>query len=106
MKLDDPFGRLAARDQRGYDSLRDKLRQAGVNSTGAAEDIMERTRRNVLTFAAMALFGAVLIYLLFPQMAPIAIALAIFLLVNAGSALIRGRRYIKRFIDEELTGKN
>ncbi len=105
MKLDDPFGRLADRDRRGYDSLRQKMQQAGVDTIEAAERIMDRTRRNVLAFSATVLLGMMLIYLLFPKMAPIAAALALFLLVNAASALIRGRRYIKRFIDEELIGK-
>lgn len=105
MRIDDPFGRLADRDQRGYETLRQKMQDAGVDNVVTAERLMDRTRRNVLTFSAVALLGMVLIYLLLPEMAPIAIALAVFLLVNAVSALVRGRRYIKRFIHEELDGK-
>jgi len=105
MRIDDPFGRIADRDQRGYETLRQKMQEAGVDSIMAAERVMDRTHRNVLTFSAVALLGMGLIYLLLPKMAPIAIALAVFLLVNAVSALIRGRRYIKRFMDEELAGR-
>ncbi|MGB5832091.1 MAG: hypothetical protein WBG92_08885 [Thiohalocapsa sp.] len=102
MNLNDPFGRLQRRDEAGYAALRERLADAGVDSVGAAEGVMHNTRRNVLTFSAVVLMSALLLFALLPKLAPITGSLALFLLVIAANAMIKGRRYLKRYIAEEL----
>ena len=86
MNLNDPFGRLQQRDEAGYDSMRQKLQGAGIDSADRARQVIVNTRRNVLTFGAIVVLSALL------------------LLVIAGNALIKGQRYLKRYIAEELDG--
>lgn len=101
MNLNDPFGRLQQRDAAGYAALRDKLAAAGINSTAAVRKVMADTRRNVLTFAAAVVLGGFLLLVLLPTFAPITLSLAVLLLVVAGNALIKGQRYLKRYLAEE-----
>ncbi len=101
MNLNDPFGRLQQRDSAGYAALRDKLAAAGIDSAAAARQVMADTRRNVLTFSAVVVLSALLLLGLLPKLAPITLSLALLLLVVAGNALIKGRRYLQRFIAEE-----
>jgi hypothetical protein len=105
MNLNDPFGRLQQRDAAGYAALRDRLVAAGVDSAAAARQVMADARRNVLTFSAVVLLGAGLLLGLLPKLAPITLSLALLLLVFAGNALIKGRRYLQRFIAEECLKK-
>jgi hypothetical protein len=101
MNLNDPFGRLQQRDAAGYAALRDKLAAAGVDSSAAVKHVLADTRRNVLTFGAIVLLATLLLLGLVPKMAPITLSLAILLLVLAGNALIKGQRYLKRYVAEE-----
>jgi len=104
MNLNDPFGRLQQRDEAGYDSMRQKLQGAGIDSADRARQVIVNTRRNVLTFGAIVVLSALLLLGLLPTLAPITLSLALLLLVIAGNALIKGQRYLKRYIAEELDG--
>jgi len=104
MKLNDPFGRKARRDQVAYEALCDSLRRSKVDTEERARKIIRDTRKRALKFIAGA--GAVLLftYLLLPG----------FLIgVGAVTALagawviawtIKGERYVNRYIEEELPG--
>jgi phosphatidylglycerophosphate synthase len=102
MNLNDPFGRLQRRDEAGYDSMRQNLQVAGIDSADGVRQVMANTRRNVLTFCAIVVLSALLLLGLLPKLAPVTLSLALLLLVVAGNALIKGQRYLKRYIDEEL----
>lgn len=102
MNMNDPFGRLQRRDEAGYASLKESLDQAGVSNAGDVHKILARMRRNVWTFAGIVLVSALLLLGLFPDLAPIVLALALFFLVLAFNSLIQGRRGMKRYIAEEL----
>ncbi len=92
MKMNDPFGRLAARHQRGYESMRASLQQAGIVTVAAADAVVEQAWRR----GVMILLTALLILL------PLSLGLGLFLLVWVVSSTLNGRRYIKRYIEEEL----
>ncbi len=102
MNLNDPFGRLQQRDAAGYAALREKLLAGGVDTVDAARNLMAETRRNVLTFSAVVVLATLLLLGVLPKLAPITLSLALLLLVVAGNALVKGLRYLRRYIDEEL----
>jgi hypothetical protein len=102
MKLNDPFGRVASRHRQGYESMRATLRHAGIETPEAAQVVMRQAaRRGVLVLSA----GLLLLLLLAglaPKSAPLALGLALFLGVWVATSVSNGRRYIKRYIEEEL----
>lgn len=102
MNLNDPFGRLRQRDEADYESLRQTLAGAGIDSIDAARRVMANTGRNVLVFSAVVVTATSALLLLFPRMAPVTLALALLLLAIAGNALIKGRRCVKRYMAEQL----
>jgi hypothetical protein len=102
MNLNDPFGRLQRRDQAGYDSLRQQLQDAGIDSAEAVQQLMANTRRNVLRFIAILVLSALVLLGLLPKLAPVTLSLALLLLVVAGNALIKGQRHLQRYVAEEL----
>jgi len=102
MNLNDPFGRLQRRDAAGYDSMRHKLLAAGIDSAEDVRHLLVSTRRNVLRFGAIVVVSALFLLVLVPTLAPITLSLALLLLVVAGNALIKGQRYLQRYIAEEL----
>lgn len=102
MKLNDPFGRLESRHQKGYESMRASLRQAGVATPEAARKIVSQAWRRSLLVLAVGLSLTGLLALLMPKAAPLALGLGLFLLVWVVSSTVNGQRYIQRYIDEDL----
>lgn len=102
MKLNDPFGRLESRHQKGYESMRTALRQAGVETRQAAEEIVSRARRRGVMIVSAGVVFLLLVAGLIPRVAPLALGLGLFLVVWVASSTLNGQRYIKRYIEEEL----
>jgi hypothetical protein len=103
MNLNDPFGRLHRRDEAGYASLRSALATAGIDTADEAWRVLKRTRRKVMVFSAVVLACAVLLLLLLPTLAPITLALAFLLLVIGLNAALKSRRFIERYVTEEIS---
>ncbi len=102
MKFNDPFGRVEHRHQIGYESMRDSMRRAGIDTPQAAREIIKQSKKRALKF-----LGAGMILLLsviwLPAIAtPMAFALAVLLVIWVVSSTLNGQRYIQRYIDEEL----
>jgi hypothetical protein len=102
MDLNDPFGRLRNRDEVAYQSLRRRLAAAGVTVPAAARQAMRHTRRNVIAFSALVLLCTLPLAILLPKLAPVTLSLAFLLLAIGLNALIKSRRFIKRYVGEEL----
>lgn len=102
MRLNDPFGRLERRHQAGYEAMRDALRQAGVATPAAAHGIIIKARKRGLVLVSVCLLSSLLAALLLSKMAPLVIALSLFLLVWVATSTLNGQRYIQRYIEEEL----
>jgi Flp pilus assembly protein TadB len=100
--MNDPFGRLERRHQAGYEAMRDSLRKGGVKTKEEARELMRGSEQRVIKFLAIALGVALLLTLLFPSAVPVVLAAALFLLVWVITFTINGRRYINRFIEEDL----
>lgn len=102
MKLNDPFGRLESRHQKGYESMRTALREAGIDTPRAAAELMRQAARRGLTLVLVGLLLLLLVAGLLPRLAPLALGLGVFLVVWVATSTVNGRRYIRRYIEEEL----
>lgn len=102
MKINDPFGRLERKHQAGYEAMRDSLHKAGVRTESAALELMQASEQRIMKFGAIALAVAVLLAFAFSTYATIVICAAMFLVAWLFSFTVNGRRYIKRYIEEEL----
>ncbi len=108
MKLNDPFGRMENRHQLGYESMRDAMRSSGVTTPEAAWKIVDDSKKRAQQYIAIGLVVLLLLSLLIPKAVPITLTLAILMVVFITNSTINGKRYIQRYIDEELeaTEKN
>lgn len=104
MKLNDPFGRLQQKQQNQYESLRATLREAGIDSADEARRYMSNMRTNTLVVAGLVLGVTLLVALFFPQYLAISLVFGIVILLWLASVMFNGYRFIKRYIDEELSG--
>ena len=102
MKLNDPFGRMQARHQKGYEAMRTALREADVTTPQAARELIRQAVRRALAMLAIGGVLLVPVSALFPRFAPLGLGLGLFLAVWVVTSTLNGRRYITRYIDEEL----
>ncbi len=104
MKLNDPFGRLERRHQVGYEALRDSLNRNKIDTVEGARKIIRDTKVRALKFVAGV--GAVLLltYLLAPGYLVGVGAVGVIAGAWAISWTVNGERYVKRYIEEELSG--
>ena len=102
MKLTDPFGRMERRHNAGYKSMRDALQRAGIDTPQAAREVVKQSKQRALKVLIVGLVLMLLLACLLPQTLPIAIAIALFLLVWIATSTVNGKRYIQRYIDEDL----
>jgi len=106
MKFNDPFGRMERRHQAGYAAMRDSLIRGGIKSREEALELIKQSRQR-----ALKIFGtAVLIFFLvagrWREVMPIALFLLLLLGVWLLNSTINGRRYIMKFVEEELKQDN
>jgi len=102
MKLNDPFGRLESRHQKGYETMRTSLHQAGIETPAAARDVIRQAWRRGVTILAVAHLLLLVVMVLLPKAMPLALGLGLFLVVWVLSSTLNGRRYVRRYIEEEL----
>jgi predicted aldo/keto reductase-like oxidoreductase len=102
VKLNDPFGRLESRHQRGYESMRDSLQKAGIETSQDAQQVISQAWRRGFTFIGAVVLVMMLLSLLIPKALPLTLGLSLFVIVWVLSSTINGQRYVKRYIEEEL----
>lgn len=102
MKLNDPFGRLESRHQKGYESMRDTLRDNGIDTPEAAREAIKRFQRRALKYVGVGLAALLPMVLLLPKAMPLTAILVLFLVAWVASSAYNGKRYIQRYIDEDL----
>lgn len=102
MKLNDPFGRMENRHQRGYESMRDALRNNGITSPDAAWEIVSESKKRARHYIAIGVVVLLLLSLLIPKATPITLTLGVFLIVFITVSTNNGKRYIERYVKEEL----
>ncbi len=102
MKLNDPFGRLEARHQKGYESMKASLQQAGIDTPDAARALVRQAWRRGAQVLAAGIVALAILALLIPKAVPLALGLGLFLLVWVVSSTLNGQRYIRRYIADDL----
>jgi hypothetical protein len=102
MKLNDPFGRLESRHQVGYESMRDSMRRGGIDNPQAAREVIRQSKKHAFKMLGAGLLVLLPIILLLPKAMPITISLALFLVAWVINSTLNGKRYIQRYIDEDL----
>lgn len=102
MNINDPFGRMAKRHQTGYESVRATLQNGGIDTPEAAYELIKKTNIRSLKIVGFCLLVLILLAVLLPKVLPAALAIAFLVLVWITTWVINGRRYIKRYIDEDL----
>ncbi len=102
MKLSDPFGRMARRQQQAYETMRDSLRAAGINTPERAREVILQARQRVIKFVLICLAVLLLVTAFAPNLWLLTTCFAIFLVVWATKAAVSGQGYVQRYIDEEL----
>jgi hypothetical protein len=102
MKLNDPFGRLESRHQKGYESMRDTLRENGIDTPEAARETIKRFQQRALKYIGVGMAVLLPMILLLPKVMPLTAVLFFFLVAWVASSVYNGKRYIQRYIDEDL----
>lgn len=102
MKLNDPFGRLQQKQQNQYESFRETLRHAGVDSPEEARKYLSNMRKNAFAVAGITCAVVMLVWLFFSNYAAVGVLLGALLMLWLASTLFLGNRHMRRYIDEEL----
>lgn len=105
MKLNDPFGRLEKRHQASYEMMRDAMQRGGIDTEQAAQDVITQSKNRSLKFSSVVLAILLLILCLFPKYMPFLACLAVIMIIWAVKSMISGKRYVDRYIEEEIKGK-
>mgnify|MGYP000335803689 CR=1 FL=1 len=102
MSIHDPFGRLQKRQEREYQSLILTLKEAGIHTQSEAEQLIEklglRCQRGVLIVIAISL----LITIVLPEFSVFTVSFGVLASVWLITFTKRSKRYIKRYITEEM----
>lgn len=106
MKLNDPFGRMANRHQLGYETMRDAMQKGGITTIGAAKEIIETSKKRAIQYLATGGGVLLLVSLLFPSAVPITLTLGLLMVVFVTNSTLNGKRYIERYIEEDLQKNN
>ena len=102
MKLNDPFGRLELRHQTGYETMRETMRNNGIDTPEAAREVIREAKKRAMQYIGWGMAVLLPMLLLLPEMRPVTISLAFFLVVWIVKSTLNGQRYIQRYIDEDL----
>ena len=102
MKLNDPFGRMEKRHQANYEMMRDAMQKGGITTVQAAEDIIRKSKSRSVRFLSVVLAILFLVFCLVPRIMPALVCLAVILGLWTVNSIISGKRYVERYIDEEL----
>lgn len=101
MKLNDPFGRMARRREREYDSLRQSLLKAGLTDRQQAEALLETLKKRSKTGLWVVIPLTLVAALLLQEYAIFIGAFGLLATLWLTNTLRRGQEYISRYIQEE-----
>ena len=105
MKFNDPFGRMEKRHQLGYESMRDTMRNSGIDTPDAAWETIRQSKKRALKYLCIGTAVLLLVTLVLPKLMPVTLSLALFLVFWIATSTINGQRYIQRYIADELEPK-
>lgn len=102
MKLNDPFGRMERRHQIGYESMKKALEEGGITTQAEVLQVLKASRKQVLQVLCYSLTIALLLALLIPAAMVLFGSVLILVSVLAITSYLNGKRYTRRYIEEEL----
>ncbi len=97
MKLNDPFGRVGRRDQAKYETIKQQLQSAGIDSTGALTTAQRNINRSVLTLLAVVIGMAALFALLAPATRGIVGTFGALILLWISANYVQTRLHLRRY---------
>lgn len=101
MKLNDPFGRMARRREREYESLKQALLKAGMTDEQKARDLMDNLAKRSKTGLMVIVPIVAVLALLFREYAVFILAFGALIILWLTNTSRRGQEYISRYIEEE-----
>lgn len=105
MKLNDPFGRMARRREREYQSLSESLRKAGLTDRDKAEALIASLRSRTKKMLWIAVPATLALALIFREYAIYVVAFGLLTILWLSNTTQRGTEYISRYIEEECSGE-
>lgn len=103
MKLNDPFGRMARRNEREYESLAKSLQEAGMTDPAQAEQLLTKLDKRTRTGLTIIVPAAAILALLFPAYWMFTAAFALLICIWLVKTTQKARLYIRRYVAEYLT---
>lgn len=103
MNLNDPFGRVAQKQQGSYDSLRRSLQEAGVDTPDAAEAILKNMLRRSAVITLLVVLVTAAVVLALPSIRATALVLAFIVLFWLLVTTLNGYSLVRRYIRNELS---
>ncbi|WP_432698393.1 hypothetical protein ACQUQP_08635 [Marinobacterium sp. YM272] len=100
MKLNDPFGRMARRREREYESLKQALLKAGMTDEQKARELIENLAKRSKTGMMVLIPLVVILALLFREYAIFVLAFGALILLWLFNTTRRGQDYIGRYIED------
>lgn len=97
MKLDDPFGRSAGKNERDYQTLRAALVDAGIDSSARVAAMRTNVVRNAVIMAAVTLAVVGLVAWLLPSAFGFVATCAIVIGIWIAASTVRGRAHLTRY---------
>ena len=105
MSFTDPFNRVNQKKDREYKVFHEKLKQAGLETEEEVKAAFQRSRRRMFGFGSMVILVALLVSLIWQEMAGIAIIFGSLILVWLAATMLRGQQMIRQYIRQEFAGK-
>jgi len=102
MNINDPFGRLSARQERDYQSLCRSWRKAGLTDPTEAVAQLTRIRKRGIVGVCISIPLALMLMLALPELRILFLSLGTLLVLWIVNATRKGQLYLQRYIKEEL----
>lgn len=102
MKMNDPFGRVTQKQEGQYASLRETLKRTGVDNEEAAKLCLKSMLLNAARLVAVIVVTTIVVVILLPNMKSITLTFAGLSLFWVVTSSLNGRRFVKRYMKEEL----
>ena len=102
MKIDDPFGRKARKQESNYVSLREALKQAGVETAADVRHCARNITRNAVVMVVLSLLSVLLAALMYPAALGVVAVLAAVVMLWVAVTTLNGRRHLQRYLREEI----
>lgn len=101
MSLNDPFGRVARKNARAYEGLRERLRQQGVCSREGVDVFIRGTSATALKIGLVLLAVWLAATLAFPQLAALTAVFTVAALAWVATGYLQTRLMLRRYLREE-----